>query len=91
MSSWFVNNQVGGRQIIYETFTYSILRGSGHMGAFFQPERSYILVSNFVNNGIIPVNSTFVSNILVSSSNFSKHISLVFIFFVTAIFITKLF
>ncbi|EFC43820.1 predicted protein, partial [Naegleria gruberi] len=55
LTSWSVDSQIAGRKTVYSNgLTYATVRGAGHIAPLDQPARVYALVSNFIQNGVIP-------------------------------------
>ncbi|EFC49634.1 predicted protein [Naegleria gruberi] len=55
LTTWSVDYQVAGRKTVYSNgLTYATVRGAGHIAPLDQPARVYALVSNFIQNGVIP-------------------------------------
>ncbi|KAL9649724.1 hypothetical protein ABK040_009539 [Willaertia magna] len=53
IDNWFVNGQVAGKKRIFDTYTYTTIRGAGHITSQAKPQRLFALISNFINNGTI--------------------------------------
>jgi len=52
---WYDSNrQVGGYVTVYDSLTFTTVRGAGHQVPTFQPDRALIMFSNFLKNGNIP-------------------------------------
>ena len=46
---WIVNDQVGGYQVRYEKdFTFTTVKGAGHMCPSTQPERAHHMMMRFI-------------------------------------------
>eukprot|EP01120_Amphizonella_sp_Union-15-10_P000177 TRINITY_DN10214_c0_g1_i1.p1 TRINITY_DN10214_c0_g1~~TRINITY_DN10214_c0_g1_i1.p1 ORF type:complete len:464 (-),score=75.41 TRINITY_DN10214_c0_g1_i1:73-1464(-) len=46
--------QVGGFVTVYDKLTFSTVRNAGHQVPWYQPERAFILFSNFLKRGKLP-------------------------------------
>eukprot|EP00028_Trichosphaerium_sp_Am-I-7-wt_P003069 CAMPEP_0168516210 /NCGR_PEP_ID=MMETSP0405-20121227/5268_1 /TAXON_ID=498012 /ORGANISM="Trichosphaerium sp, Strain Am-I-7 wt" /LENGTH=457 /DNA_ID=CAMNT_0008535881 /DNA_START=968 /DNA_END=2341 /DNA_ORIENTATION=+ len=46
--------QVGGYVTVYDTMTFATVRNAGHQVPYFQPERAYIMFSNWIKNARFP-------------------------------------
>jgi len=53
--AWYDSEQqVGGFVTVYDTFTLTTVRDAGHQVPWYQPERAYIMYSNFLTKGSLP-------------------------------------
>ncbi|GLT81885.1 hypothetical protein SLE2022_003140 [Rubroshorea leprosula] len=52
--AWYASNEVGGYVEEYEGLTFITVRGSGHLVPRYQPERSLIMFSSFLQGTLPP-------------------------------------
>jgi len=48
------NDQVGGMVEVFDRFTFATVRNAGHMVPFYQPQRAWVLFSNFIQYQQLP-------------------------------------
>ncbi|WCJ41540.1 Serine carboxypeptidase 1 [Euphorbia peplus] len=52
---WYTNKEVGGYVVNYEGVTFVTVRGAGHQVPSYQPERSLVMISSFLQGTLPPI------------------------------------
>ncbi|KAM0948861.1 putative carboxypeptidase D [Dioscorea sansibarensis] len=52
--AWYINDEVGGYVVDYKGLTFVTVRGAGHMVPSYQPQRSLVMITSFLQGELPP-------------------------------------